>query len=259
MTRTEAGAVTLLGQVLLCLALALLPGGCGGQTEVYPDPGSASEAARVLRTSPTGPIVLVFTQYPFRPGTPPDGVTRAVAQALDRTSCSAAAFYWNQKTAAERWLNQQIAVRRNHGQPVRLIMAGHGLAATEASEMAREILVRDQTADVQIVLLLTLDAVRAGRINYAAGAAGAAVNRIPGVNMNLIAYDGAPAPDGVRLRSHINYYQSRNSVYHGTPMPGAENHLLSDWSGYLNHGNIDDFAFPLLTNDIKAALVGGMR
>lgn len=245
----------------LCLLLAacLAAAGCGNQVEIFPEPGSAEEPAQIVRNSATGCIVVAFSPYPYRAGAPTDGLRRAVETAIGRAPCSAATFYWSEKPLAERWLNAQIQSRRQYGQPIRVVLAGHGLGATEAAETAREMIIRDPT--VEVTMLLTLDAVKPGKINYAAGAAGAAVNRITGVNMStsLVAYDSAPPVDGVRLLSHINYYQTKNSVYHGAAIPGAENHLLDDWSGFLNHGNIDDFAYPLLTADLRAGIARGMR
>lgn len=232
----------------LCLALA----GCGGEIDAFPDPGGASESGQILREAPMGPILVVYTPYPLRAGAPADGVRRALEASLGRLPCSAAAFHWSEREMAERWIKEQMEIRRHRGRPVRLVLAGHSLGATEAAETARDLLFREK--DVVIPLLLTVDAVKTSRIGSSAAVAGAVVvNRLPGVSLSLTAYEAAPVPDGQRLWSHINYYH-RNSVYHGSAMPGAENHLLDDWSGYLNHGNIDDFAYPLLVADFRASL-----
>ena len=209
----------------------------------------------MIRLTETGPIVLSFASYPIRSNTPPDGIRAAVIRAAGRVPCSAATFFWSERQAAEGWLQGQIDARRRNGIPVRLIVAGHGLGATEAAEATRDIL--NQVPDAQVVLLLTVDAVRPGRIASAAGAASAMVNRLPGVNTSLNAYDSAPVPDGRRFLTHINYYQDVSQHYHGVAMPGAENHRLDDWTGLLNHGNADDFALPLLTADLYAALRRG--
>lgn len=234
--------------VLVCLFAA----GCDKEVDAFPEPGGVNESAQVLRTSPAGPIIVTYSPYPIRADAPSDGVRRALDAALGRINCSAASFYWSERAMAERWIKEQIDLRRQNGQPIRLILAGHSLGATEAAETARDILFRER--DVVIAMLLTVDAVKTSRLGSPAAAAGAVVvNRLPGISTSLTAYEAAPAADGVTLWAHINYYHS-NSVYHGTSMPGAENHLLDDWSGYLNHGNIDDFAYPLLVTDFKAAL-----
>lgn len=237
---------------LMCLACLCLAG-CGSEIDAFPEPGGASESGQIMHTANSGPIIVTYAPYPLRAGAPADGVRRALTTALGRRGdCSVAAFYWSERAMAERWIKEQIDIRRQYGHPIVLILAGHSLGATEAAETARDLLFRER--DVVIALLLTVDAVKTSRIGSPAAAAGAAVvNRIPGVNMSLTAYEAAPIPDGVTLLAHVNYYH-HNSVYHGTAMPGAENHALDDWSGYLNHGNIDDFAYPLLVTDFRAAL-----
>ncbi len=246
------------GLSILLLFACVLFGGCGREVEVFPQPGGASESGRVFRNANTGPIIVTFTSYPLKADAPPDGVRMAVQRSLGRFPCSAATFFWSERAMAERWLREQIDVRRQYGNPARLILAGHGIGATEASEVAKDVL--SWNTGAEIVLLLTVDAVKSGRVSSAAGITGAAtVGRIPGVNMNFVAYDGAPPPDRVHLWSHINYYQKGSSVYHGSPMPWAENHLLEDWTGMLNHGNADDFALPLMATDIRAAVERALR
>lgn len=240
-----------------CLVLAILAGGCGREVEMFPNPDSPRESAQVIRTADSGCVVAGFSSFPFKPGTPPDGVRSALLQMAGRQPCSAAAFYYSEREAAQRWVREQLELRRRMGRPPRLILVGHGLGATEATDAAWEILAREQ--DVQIVLLLTVDAVKAGRMSQAAGAAGAMVNRLPGVNTSLAAHDAAPQPDGVRLWAHINYYQEGSASYHGTSMPGAENRLLDDWTGLVNHGNADEFALPFLIADLRFALERGAR
>lgn len=240
----------------LAVILAALCAGCGREVDAFPNPGDVSESGQIMRYADTGVVVVVFASFPLRDGVPPDGVRRAVAVSLGRRPCSAATFFWSENILAERWIEDQLERRRRAGLPPRLILAGHGLGASAASEMAKTVMARNQ--DVEIVLLLTVDAVKTGRIESAAGVAGSAiVNRLPGVNMNFIAYDAAPAPDGRRLWSHINYYQDKSQAYHGAAMPGAENHHIDDWTGALNHGDADDFVYPLLTVDIRAALERG--
>lgn len=236
----------------------LAVGGCGKEIDVFPEPGSATESAEIIRTGNSGCVVVSYSSFPLRKDSPPDGVRAAVLRSLSRTPCSAAAFYWSERAMAERWIREQLAIRRNAGMPMRLILAGHGLGAAEAAETAKDILAREP--DVQIVLLLTVDAVRPGRLTSTARTAGAAIaNHVPGVNLNLIAYDAAPIPDGRKLWAHVNYYQAKSDYYHGTSMAGAENHLLSDRSGVLNHATADDFAIAQITADIRQALARGMQ
>ncbi len=227
--------------------------GCGREVEPFPEPGGTSEKEEILRRSGVGPVVVSFASYPLRPGAPPDGVQMAILQAIGNGRCDVASFYWSERALSMGWIQEQMEHRRRTGQPLRLIMAGHGLGATEAAEVAREIIFNDR--DVQIVLLLTVDAVKTGRLASPAGVAGNTIaKRIPGVNHSFTAYDAAPVPDGRQLWSHINYYQTRSTYYHGAAMPGAENHHLDDWTGLLNHGNADDFAVTFLVNDLRYAL-----
>ena len=226
--------------------------------EVFPDPADARESAKVIRQADAGCIAVAFVSYPMRAGAPPEGVRAAVIEASRRVPCSAAVFFWSDRVVADRWLREQFDRRRRSGQPIRVVLTGHGLGATEAAEKTKDLLARDP--DVEIALLLTVDAIKPGRIGSMSGTAGATggalAKRLPGVNVNFAAYDSAPAPDGLRFRSHIHYYQDKSQFYHGSAMPGAENHLLEDWTGLLNHGNSDDFALPLIVSDLRAVLEG---
>jgi hypothetical protein len=240
--------------ILVCLGFA----GCGSEPDVFPEPGNATESAVIMREAEQGEIIVVYASYPLRPGAPPDGVRRAVQRAMGRGPCSSAAFYWSERTLSSRWIHSQIAERIRHGIAPRVILAGHGLGATTAAETARS-LMRDQSGAV-VSLLLTVDAVKTGKIGSAAGVTGTVIaSSLPGVKANFVAYDAAPAPDGVRLLAHVNYYQT-SAGYNGAPMPGAENHHLFDPSGMLNHGNADDFAFAMLAGDLRGTLGrGGWR
>lgn len=250
---TKSDAFRLSRVSVLLLAVCLAAGGCTDGMNAFPEPGGADESAQILRSSDVGPIVVSFVSYPMRPGTPPDGVRSAVARTIGDGPCSAATFYWAERDRFRRWLDEQFDRRRDRRLPVRLILAGHGLAATEASELAKDVMYKDR--DVEIVLLLTIDAVKTSRITSAAAVTGNALTkRIPGVDHNFTAYDAAPAPDGKRLWSHINYYQAKSTYYHGTAMPNAENHRLDDWTGLLNHGNADDFAYTFLLTDLRQAM-----
>ena len=251
MTKTDFRFFPIL--IAFCLVPALFCGGClDSGVEPFAEPKDIRESTDILRTTETGPIIVTYTSYPIRREAPPDGVRAAVIQAMGRTALSAATFFWSERELAMGWIREQMELRRLRGEPVRLILAGHGLGATEASETARELLFQDR--EFEIVLLLTVDAVKTGRIGSAAGVTGnAIVKRLPGVSHSFTAYDAAPEPDGKRVWSHINYYQDR-SVYHGTAMPKAENHLIADWSGLLNHGNADDFAKQYMVADFRYAI-----
>ncbi len=258
MTSVKPGIVRL--ALILGFGLALLAPGCDGRVNVYPEPGGVQEAAKILRRADYGPIVVAFASYPLRAGIPPDGVGLAIIRALGDRQCSAAVFYWSERIQAERWIGEQMNARRNLGQPVRLILAGHGIGGTEAAEATRGILLR--TPDAEVVLLLTVDAVKPSKVERVAAVTGStllAFGGMQGSKVGLTAYDSAPAPEGRRLWAHINYYQDRSQLYHGTAMPWAENHRIDDWTGLLNHGDADDFVFPLLVADFKTALERGSR
>lgn len=230
-------------------------GGClDGQMQPAPDdPIGKAEAGSIIRAADTGPVVVIYASHPLKPGSPPDGVRSAFLRTVGDAECSAASFYYSEQTRALRWVQDQLNERRRRRMPPRLILAGHGLGATEASETAREIIFNDR--DVEIVLLLTVDAVKTGKLGSAAGVTGNAIaRRIPGVEHSFTAYDAAPEPDGRQLWDHVNYYQTRSVYNHGTSMPYAENHRVDDWTGLLNHGNADDFSLTFLIADFRQAL-----
>lgn len=242
----------------LAAALLAFAAGCGREVEPFPEPGASGESAEIIRAEATGPVIVAYASYPLKRGAPPDGVRTAVYRAIGNTRLSAASFFYSERDIAIDWVREQLDLRRRRNLPPRIILAGHGLGATEAAETAREILFHDR--DVQIVLLLTVDAVKTGRLSHAAGVTGNVLSRrIPGVNHSFTAYDAAPPPDGNRLWAHINYYQTNSVNYHGTAMPGAENHQLTDWTGLLNHGNADDYAFSFLVGDLRHAIAESLR
>lgn len=241
--------------VIAAVACLAAFAGCmvGDDVEPFREPGDQTETRQVHRNADTGAVVVTYASYPLNPGAPPDGVRAALARAMGDAPCSAATFYWSERERALAWISAQLDARRRRGEEPRLVLAGHGLGATEASETAREVLFHDR--DVRIVLLLTVDAVKTGRIGSAAGVTGNAIaHRIPGVNHNFTAYDAAPRPDGDRLLAHVNYYQAKSVYYHGTAMPFAENHPIDDWTGLLNHGNADDVSLSFLIADFRQAL-----
>ena len=235
-------------------------GGCigGSQVEPFAEPKNIRESVDVLRDAPVGPIIVSYASSPLKQDSPPDGVRAAVIHAIGATQLSAACFFWTERELAMRWIREQMDARRKRGIPPRLILAGHGLGATEASETARELLFHER--NFEIVLLLTVDAVKASKYGSAAYVTGnAIVNRLPGVSHSFTAYDAAPAPDGKKVWAHINYYQDKSVNFHGSSMPKAENHRIADWTGLLNHGNADDFAMPFLVTDLKYAIARSMQ
>ena len=243
------------GTPLVLALLAVLPllPGCDRGIEAFPEPGDVAESVEIIRRSDAGPVIVAFSAYPLRGDAPPDGVRAAVVRSLGREPCSAAAFYWSERGLRDRWLREQIDRRRRRGETPRIILAGYALGAAEAAETAR-LLARSETGAV-VSLLITVDALKTNRLSSAAGITGSVVaGRIPGVRVNFAAYDSAPVPDGSRLLAHVNYYQTTTELYQGAAMPGAENHLIRDRSGLLNHGNADDFVSPLVAADIRAVL-----
>lgn len=253
MTKAEGYRIHYCLLILLLLSVCFTVSGCFNDVEPFPEPEGPGDSSRVIRTSAQGPILLSFTSSPIHEGAPPDGIRAAIQRSIDKRQCSAATFFWTERDRTRRWLTDQFELRRTANQPVQLILAGHGLGATEVCELAKELM--RQVKDVEIVLLLTVDAVKTNRIGSAAAVTGNALTkRIPGVEHNFTAYDAAPVPDGKKLLAHVNYYQSKSIYYHGTAMPHAENHRLDDWTGLLNHGNADDFAYTFLVTDIRLAL-----
>lgn len=249
MTRADAAFAT------IAFALVVSASGCGRKVDPFPQPGNVTEKASIYRQSNLGPIVVVFTSHPLEEKSPPDGVRAAAMRAVGGKSCSVASFHWQEKAMAERWLGEQIQARRNQGIQPRLILAGHSFGATAAAETVREATGRHP--DAVVVLLLTVDAIKTGKIGSTAGVI---AGSIPGVKTSFAAYDSAPAPDGGTFLRHINYYQANSALYRGMPMPAAENHLLVDSTALLNHGSADDFAYPLLVADLRRALwEGGAR
>ena len=241
--------------MILALCLAGIAG--GGEGRFLPrTTGERDNAFLILREMPAGCVAAIFSPLLFVPGAPPRGMGRAILQAFGQLPGSAAVFTWQRQGQARDWLRRQADNRRRSGLPVRLILAGHGLGGAAAAETARFIL--DREPDSEVILLLTVDAVKTGRVERAAGAAGSAIaGSLPGVSANFVAYDAAPIPDGRRFWFHVNYYQNRTPLCRGARLPWAENHLLHDTMNFLNHENAEDFAFPFLVADFRAALERG--
>ena len=115
--------------------------------------------------------------------------------------------------------------------------------------------------DVTIALLVTVDAIKNSTVGVTAGIAPTILtlgNPIPGRNVYFIAYENTPPVEGKRVLAHVNYYQLESKLYHGGPISGAsENHRLDDPAQSINHGNSDDFAYPLVRADLQQALRAG--
>lgn len=244
----------------LALALAAVAG-CdpAGNDDYWVSPGTVTEDAQIMRRDARGPILVVFCDHPLDPKAPPDGVRRAALEvAAQAPTLSAAAFYRGVAERGEQWLNAEISRREFQGESPRVILAGAGLAATAASEAAWRVLRNYDRVTVD--LLVTVDAVKAGAVARTTGMATAAIksaNPIPGTRRDTIAYEGAPRPDGIRLRAHTNYYQTDTALLHGAPMPGATvNQRIVGPRHTVNHGNVDDYAYPMIRADFERALWG---
>ncbi|MDR1533677.1 MAG: hypothetical protein LBU64_01060 [Planctomycetota bacterium] len=237
--------------VLAGLAAALFSGWAAGAA-------SGDGSARVLRNTAAGCVTAIFVAAQPGDSPFPDGMARAALHALGTGPGSLAVFHWSRQREAGEWIGEQLAARRNSGYPLRLILAGHGEGGGVAGDLAQSILAAE--AEAELVLLLTVDAIKTGRIQAAAGAAGNAIALgLPVAVPNFLAYDSPPLPDGRRFWRHVNYYQDRDRLRRGMPLPGAENHLLGDRGGYPGHDNLADFALPLLAADFRIALERGWR
>lgn len=244
----------LLSMAFIALSASLLSG-CNSDSESFPEPGDATESMAVTKSSSRGPIVAVFCPNPLRNGSPPDGVRRAALDATRRIDCSLASFYWTERAMADRWLDEQCALRRQNGEVPVVMLAGHSLGATEAAEAERRIQRRDP--ETVTLLLVTVDAIKTGKIGAKAGVTGTVIGMASPVGkskLNFTSYDSAPEPNGRNFLRHVNYYQTKVNLYKGSPMPDAENHPLSDTGKTLNHGNADDFAYPMILSDFRQAL-----
>ncbi len=240
------------------LASLIAMTGCARQAEPISIADTPSERAVRIRAADMGPVAVVLTPHPL--ALIPGGVRRALSDASEGTPCTAAAFFYTEQRRAEQWILDLCAKRRKAGEQPRVILAGHSLGATAASEAAKRILRR--TDDVCIELLVTVDAIKTSTLGTTTGM-GATVltlaNPIPGKHAYFIAYEDTPDVDGQRVRAHVNYYHLETKLYHGGPIRTAtENHrICGEPERVLNHGNIDDYAYPLIRADFERALQTG--
>ncbi len=238
---------------MLALALA----GCLREPAPLPPVGETTEAASILVQANRGPIALVLLPYPITEQTVPAGLHRALLEAYTEGPLSAGIFHEKERDRARRWLLGEIRHRRRAGYTPRLVLGGHAAGATAAGELAGDLL--DREPDVVIELLLTVDAVKSTAMGTTTGVAGTLLtlnNPIPGKTAHFVAWDGTPDVDGRRLLAHVNYYQTETGLAHGARIRSASenHHVTSTPAEAVNHGNIDDFAYPLLRADLAGAL-----
>ena len=247
---------------LALVSILLLVAGCGQEQEVVPVAKKPSERALLLKQSGTGPVALVMVPHPIIGKAPADGVRRALARAVTGKDCTAAAFIFSEEAAAEKWLLKECERRRKAGIMPQVILGGHSLGATAASEIAKHVLGR--TSDVVVRMLVTVDAVKTGPVGAPTGMASTVLtlgNPIPGKHVYFFAYDSTPRLDARRMLAHVNYYQLQTKLYHGKPIRSAsENHqVITRPKDTVNHGNVDDYAFPMIFSDFRQALQQGVR
>jgi hypothetical protein len=239
------------------LVLAMALAGCLREPAPLPPVGEASEAASILVQANRGPVALVLLPHPITEQTVPAGLHRALLDAYAGVPLSAAVFHETERERALRWLVGEIRHRRRNGRTPRLVLAGHAAGATAAGEIARHVLRREPAAVVE--LLLTVDAVKSTAVGATTGVAGTLLtlnNPLPGQTAHFVAWSDTPPVDGRRLLQHVNYYQTETGLAHGARIRSAsENHHVTSTPGEaVNHGNIDDFAYPLLRADLATAL-----
>jgi pimeloyl-ACP methyl ester carboxylesterase len=247
--------------LLLCAIVAAFLAGCGSADDeaalIMPAGGEY-----VIREAEKGTVLLILESHPFNSGSVLSGLRRAAIHAAKFGECSAAAFYVADFQKAESWLKRECRQRQEEGGKARVVLAGHSWGATECAEMAKRLLKSDPK--ITIELLVTIDAIKSGTFGATTGITSNLLllnNPIPVTGGYFAAYDNAPRVDGKRLRAHVNYYQTRTALYHGGAMSGAsENHPVSGkLINAVNHGNLDDYVYPMLMADFAAAIRGGGR
>lgn len=237
--------------------IALLAAGTVGcLREPEPKTSFGTIPQRILRSEPEGPIALILLPHPLSPQGGIPALEQALVESMREGKGSGAVFFYAARSLWEPWLTHEIASRREKGIKPQLILAGHSWGGSAVCELTKRLLARE--SDVTILLLVTVDAIKSTRIGATAGMAASAigkVNPIPGVDINAIAYTNAPPVDGTRLIRHTNYYQDQIRLCRGAPMEGAsENHrITSHPPEAINHGNVDDYAYPFLVADFRAA------
>nr|MBN2711214.1 hypothetical protein [Planctomycetota bacterium] len=250
-------------QLLLLAALIFLSGCQEKETDPFADIGTVMPGAgeKVYRISSQGVVMLGITSHPLDDDGPLSAIHRAVKLASSEAPCSAAVYDYSDRVNAAAWLASECNRRIRAGRVTRVVLVGHSIGATAAGEIARQLV--EKKNSVQVFLLVTVDAIKSGAISSTTGITSTILtlnNPIPGMKSYFTSYDGTPPVDGVRLVSHVNYYQGNTTIYHGCPMAGAsENHLVTTVPvDAVNHGNVDDYAYPMILGDLRVAVRKGM-
>lgn len=232
--------------------------GCVREWSV-PPVGTADALCHIVTEEESGPIVLVVLG---RGGECNDRLlgTRQIAlETAKNVKGSTAIFSWQTAEDACEWVRREALKRRRRGETARLGLIGHSWGGDVSSRMATRFM-REDTVD-EITLYVTLDAITQGFVKCGAETAlsmllleGVLPHRLP-----LMAFRNTPAPDGKKLKRHINYYQVDSTHLHGYHIPTAtENHeVWFDRGHEIGHGNMDNFIIPLVVEDMRRALGGG--
>lgn len=109
----------------------------------------------------------------------------------------------------------------------------------------------------EITVLVTIDAIQKGYLRSGKRMAAQFLvgEGIFGQRTRWCAFRDAPAPDGRRLRRHVNFYQLDSPYLHGDRMPYAkENHEVRiDDGKAVGHGNLDNFLVEMVVEEIRRA------